>query len=126
MRRPSRWPRSRTSSSRPRPRSPTPAPASSASGPKASPRPPVGRPRGARRGHELSRARARLATLQEKGERPASGAARLRGEAEAAEQLEGPLVERLATAEQERANAEQRVAEAEAGLRAADGDRHAW
>jgi chromosome segregation protein len=75
---------------------------------------------------ELARARARLATLQEKLDRLDAEATRLRSEAEAAEQVEGPLVERLASAEQARATAEQRVAEAEAGLRAADGDRHAW
>ncbi len=75
---------------------------------------------------ELSRAQSRLATLQEKLDRLEAEADRLRAEAEAAEAAEGPLVERLAGAEQQRATAEQRVAEAEAVLRAADGDRHAW
>ena len=75
---------------------------------------------------ELGRARARLATLEEKLGRLDAEAGRLRDEAAAAEQAEGPLVERLGTSEQHRATAEDRVAEAEAALRAADGDRHAW
>jgi len=82
---------------------------------------------GVERGEEeLVRAQTRLATRQEKLARLDAEAGRLRAEAEAAETAEGPLVERLAAAEQQRSSAEQRVAEAEAGLRAADGDRHAW
>ena len=75
---------------------------------------------------ELGRAEARLATLEEKLGRLDAEAGRLRDEAAAAEQAEGPLVERLGASEQHRATAEDRVAEAEAALRAADGDRHAW
>ncbi len=75
---------------------------------------------------ERGRAEARLATLEEKLTRLEAETARLRTDAEAAEAAEGPLVERLAAAEQRRAAAEQQVAEAEAALRSADGDRHAW
>ena len=75
---------------------------------------------------ELSRATSRLATLEEKLARLDAEAARLRSEAEAAEEAEAPLVERLGTAEQERSQAERQVADAEAALRSADGDRHAW
>ncbi len=75
---------------------------------------------------ERNRAEARLATLHEKLDRLEAESARLRAEAGAAEMVEGPLVERLAAAERQRATAEQRVAEAEAELRAVDGDRHAW
>ena len=79
-----------------------------------------------RGGEELGRAQARLTTLEEKLARLEAEADRLRGEAGAAEQVEGPLVERLAAAEQQRGATELQVTDAEAGLRAADGDRHAW
>ena len=82
---------------------------------------------GVERGEEeLSRATGRLAALEEKLARLAAEATRLRSEAESSERVEGPLVERLAAAERQRAAAEQQVADAEAVLRAADGDRHAW
>ncbi len=75
---------------------------------------------------ELGRAQARLVALEEKLARLQGETDRLRTDAETAEAAEGPLVERLAAAEQERAAAEEQVAAAEAALRAADGDRHAW
>src|SRR5688572_15885258 len=75
---------------------------------------------------ELERATARLATLEEKLARLDAEAERLRTDAEAAEAAEAPLVEQLAEAERQRAAGEQQVAEAEAALRAADADRHAW
>ena len=75
---------------------------------------------------ELHRAEASLVVLGEKLSRLSAETDRLRSEAEMASLAEGPLVERLAGAEQQRAEAEKQVAEAEATLRAADGDRHAW
>ena len=75
---------------------------------------------------ELARARTRLTGLEEKLERLDSEATRLRGEASGAEEAEGPLVARLADAEQARVAAEAQVATATEALRAADGDRHAW
>ena len=75
---------------------------------------------------ELSRAQSRLSALQDKQARLEDETARLRAEAAASEQAEGPLVARLTEAEATRAGAEQQVADAEAALRAADGDRHAW
>ena len=75
---------------------------------------------------ERHRVEASLVVLGEKLSRLAAETDRLRAEAETASSAEGPLVERLAGAEQQRADAEKQVAEAEATLRAADGDRHAW
>ena len=75
---------------------------------------------------ERQRVEASLVVLGEKLSRLAAETDRLRAEAETASSAEGPLVERLAGAEQQRADAEKQVAEAEATLRAADGDRHAW
>jgi len=75
---------------------------------------------------ELARARARLSALDDKLARLVAEAERLRAEAADAESGEEPLVTRLAAAERDRSTAEASVAEAEAALRAADGERHAW
>jgi len=75
---------------------------------------------------ELARSRARLAGLEEKVTRLEAEGERLKAETAAAQEASPPLVARLETAERTRVEAEARVAEADAALRAADADRHAW
>jgi chromosome segregation protein len=79
-----------------------------------------------RSGTELARSRSRLAALDDKLARLAAEAERLSTEAAEAREAQGPLVERLQTASRVRGEAEEAVATAEADLRAADAERHAW
>ena len=109
------WPRSRTSSRRPQAALAEARAGFEREWADGVPAPTGGRPRCAASSPRCARAssaasrssaapRARLATLQEKLERLEAEADRLRAEAEAAEAAEGPLVERLAGAEQQRAD----------------------
>jgi chromosome segregation protein len=75
---------------------------------------------------EVARLEAHLASLGQKGERLAVEADRLRGEIALAADAERGLVEAAETAEIRRQRGEAELAEAEASLRAADSDRHAW
>ncbi len=75
---------------------------------------------------ELERVAARFAVLEEKAERLGGEADRLRGEIADAEAAEVPLVGSLESAESARAAAEGQFVVAEAELRSAQEERHAW
>jgi chromosome segregation protein len=82
---------------------------------------------GLERGHtEVARLQSRLNALDQKGERLGAEAGRLRGEIQEADEAERPLAAALDEAEARRSAADTALESAEADLRGADQDRHAW